>query len=760
MLELPDVTLCCIDTVNHRLALRALELSCAGIRFGRALFLTDALPAGCRVAAGIDVVPIGPLRSRDDYSQFVLKGMAPHVATTHMLLVQWDGYVVNPAAWEPSFLDCDYLGAKWFWHQDGMRVGNGGFSLRSRRLLDALQDPRITLVENEDTTICRTFRPLLEHEYGIRFGDEALADRFSFEAAYPAGKPFGFHGLFNFCRTMAPNEIAALVGEFSDSIARSLQLMQLLRNCNALGQWTASVAIGRRILAAVPVNAEAAALLAAAERQATQPAVVGRNDPCPCGSGRKYKHCHGALGAAPKTEPLASGNLGEADGLLAAAMDAHRRNDLAGAEHLYRRLLELAPDHPIGRHYLGIVLYQSGRAELAVSMLESSLHALPDQAEYRSNYGLVLAALDRDAEAIAAFERALELKPDYAIGWNNLGLTLQAANRLPEAVVAFQRALSFAPQFTEARWNLALALLGQGRLEEGWQEYEARLAIPALGKRKSPLDRPRWDGVVRPSSTLLLTAEQGLGDALQFARFAMPLAERGVRVLLLASEPLVRLLASVPGVAGTYAFDAPLPPYDAHIPLLSLPGLLGVSTVTKIPAVVPYLTADAHRRTNATEAVRSYPGKVKVGLAWAGSRTHRNDRRRSVALAKLVRWFGIDDIDWFSLQKGEAENDIAAVPEARRLVRLSADNDFDDTAALVAALDLVISVDTSIAHLAGALGKPVWVLLPFAPDWRWLPGRVDSPWYPTARLFRQPRPGDWDCVVHDVAAALAERCRS
>ena len=176
-------------------------------------------------------MPIGRIASRDDYSRFVLKHLADHVATPHVLLVQWDGYVVNPAAWDDAFLDCDYLGARWFWHTDGHDVGNGGFSLRSLRLLQALQDPRIELVEAEDLTIGRTFRDLLEREHGIRFGDAALADRFAFEAAYPVGTPFGFHGLFNFCRVVPPAELAALVPAFSDAIARSPQLAQLLRNC-------------------------------------------------------------------------------------------------------------------------------------------------------------------------------------------------------------------------------------------------------------------------------------------------------------------------------------------------------------------------------------------------------------------------------------------------------------------------------------------------------------------------------------------------
>jgi len=237
MLMLPDVTLCCVDTANHALAVRALNESRREVHFARTLLLTHLLPnATAANAAGIEVVPIAPITSRDGYSDFVLKSLLPYITTSHALLVQWDGYVINPAAWDPAFLECDYIGAKWFWHDDGMRVGNGGFSLRSRRLLEALQDPRIMRIDNEDTTIGRSFRPLLEREHGIRFATDEVADRFSFEAAYPIGKPFGFHGLYNFCRVVPEPELAALAPQISDAIARSLQLGQLVRNCIALGR--------------------------------------------------------------------------------------------------------------------------------------------------------------------------------------------------------------------------------------------------------------------------------------------------------------------------------------------------------------------------------------------------------------------------------------------------------------------------------------------------------------------------------------------
>ncbi|HEX6792553.1 MAG TPA: DUF5672 family protein, partial [Casimicrobiaceae bacterium] len=301
MRELSGVTLACVDTLNHGLALRALDRSRRDLRFARALFLTDRVPDGVDVPAGIDVATIPPLASRDDYSRFVLKSLAHHVDTPHVLLIQWDGYVVNPAAFEPSFLECDYIGAKWFWFDDGMRVGNGGFSLRSRKLLAALQDPRIELTEAEDITIGRAYRPLLEREYGIRYASEALADRFAFEAAYPAGLPFGFHGLYNFCRVVPPAELAVLATNFSDAIARSIQCGQLLRNCIALAQWDAAAALARRRLAAIPGDAESTALLARAEAGLASGPVVGRNDPCPCGSGKRYKRCHGALGGSRST---------------------------------------------------------------------------------------------------------------------------------------------------------------------------------------------------------------------------------------------------------------------------------------------------------------------------------------------------------------------------------------------------------------------------------------------------------------------------
>ena len=747
MLQLPGVTLVCIDTANHALALRALAQSIAGVRFAKTLFLTDALPPSVQVPAGVDVACIAPIHSRDAYSQFVLKGLLPYVATEHVLLVQWDGYVVNPAAWDPAFLDCDYLGATWFWHRDGMRVGNGGFSLRSRRLLAALQDPLITLVEAEDTTIGRTFRPLLEREHAIRFGSEALADQFSFEAAYPVGKPFGFHGLFNFWQVMPPSDLAALAPSFSDGIARSPQLGHLLNNCMTKGQWAPAIAIARRMVSADASRADICALLTQAETNAVRGTGVGRNDPCPCGSGKRYKHCHGASsGIAPSAAP------NPAD-LTARGMQAHQRGDLAAAERDYRAALLVAPDLPAALHYLGVIHMQRNDVDAALPLLERAVALEPDEPEFHNNLGLALVAADRTEEGIARYAQALTRNRDLATASNNLGLALQAVNRLPESITAFRDALRVAPDFAQAHWNLSLALLVTGHYAEGWREYEWRHRAQTFGTAGAT-SAPRWQGEDLAGRSLLLSAEQGLGDALHFVRYAAALAERGARVLVRVPAPLAEIIASAPGVAAVVRMEETIPAHDYGLPLLSVAGVLGTDD-TSLPAAIPYLTASPADTAALASTMAEVPGKLRIGLSWAGSAHHVNDRRRSCPLAALAPLLELPDIAWFSLQKGDGEDQIGQVPAAAHIHLLDARNDFAHKAALIANLDLVISVDTSNAHLAGALGVPLWLLLPFAPDWRWGLERSDSPWYPTARLFRQPRAGDWASVIADVRERLS-----
>jgi tetratricopeptide (TPR) repeat protein len=747
MIDLPEVTLACVDSLSHALALRALDRSRERIRFARALLFTDRMPGGIVASEGVDIVPIGPLASRDAYSQFVLKRLLPYIDTPHVLLVQWDGYVVNAEAWDDAFAQVDYIGAKWFWHADGHDVGNGGFSLRSRRLLEALQDSRIELVEAEDTTIGRTFRSLLEREHGIRFANAAMADRFAFEAAYPIGRPFGFHGLYNFCRVMPPAELAGLAAGFSDAILRSPQLAQLLRNCVALGQWQPAIAIAKRMLALNRGDTEVAALLAQCEAALARGAGIGRNDPCPCGSGKRFKHCHGAAGGSPA--------VSSPDALVTQALAAHQRGDLASASADYRAALAIAPEHPHAMHYLGVVAYQQGRPAEALPRLERAAALLPHEPEFHNNLGLVLAALDRPADAAAAHRRALAHKPDHAGAWNNLGLALHAQMDVDAAIDAFRHALMHAPGFTQARWNLALALLATGHFAEGWDAYESRLAIAGFAPTDVPAT-PRWDGHDANGRTILLKAEQGLGDAIQFVRLARTLAERGARVIVQCPRPLLHLFAQVEGVSQAVASGQQPPPHDAWLPLLSLAGILGIDA-TNIPANVPYLRADAALEREVHDALAPYASVMRVGLAWTGNRANTNDRRRSIPLATLAPLLDLPGIRWFSLQKDDDADPGNRPAELDRLARLPWRNDFDGIAAMMDELDLVVTVDTSIAHLAGALARPVFILLPFSSDWRWRTSRTDSDWYPTARLFRQPAPGEWQPVAAVVRDAIHAR---
>ena len=746
MLALPQVTLLCADTLNHALAARALRSCCERVRFGRAVFLTDAMPPSVTLPSEVEVRRIAPLESRDAYSMLMLKGLGEHVETSHALVVQWDGYVVNPDAWTGEFLDWDYIGAPWPWGPADARVGNGGFSLRSRRLIDALADPRVTLAGNEDVTIGVHQRPWLTAERGVRFASEALASRFSFEVAYPVGRPFGFHGAFNFCRVLPEQEIAQLAPTFSDAIARSPQLLSLMRNCAAMGQWQAALAIAQRMLVAEPQHAEAIRMRDDAEAASTRAPAVGRNDPCPCGSGKRYKQCHGALGAnspaAPPKDP---------DTLTREGMEAHREGRLEDAERAYAAALSSAPDHPFAGHYLGVIAMQRKDFDRAIPTLERAVAARPEEPDFHTNLGLAYVGVDRFDEAIAAHRRAIALVPDSSSAWNNLGLALVERGRHAEAADAYRQALTQNPTFAKARWNLAMARLMLGD-RGGWDDYEARLDVPELGNASDVPGVPRFTGGDVRGKRLLLDVEQGYGDMLQFVRFAKTLEARGATAIVRAHAPIASLIRTVPGVAEVVAADA-TPAVDAWLPLMSLPGLLGIDPHGEAPDP-PYLTADPVRVEAMRAVLARDPGRLHVGLSWAGNPAQANNRRRSVPLAALAPLLARNEIAWYSLQRIDGEEQIASVPEARSLHLLDERNEFDGKAALMGALDLVVSVCTSNAHLAGALGRPTWVMLAFAPDWRWGMGTATSAWYPGTRLFRQSTPGDWTSVVRDVGAAL------
>jgi Tfp pilus assembly protein PilF len=472
-----------------------------------------------------------------------------------------------------------------------------------------------------------------------------------------------------------------------------------------------------------------------------------------------------AIGAAPTASDaptLAASPATAAESaneLAARGVAAHKRNDVDAAERDYLAALKIAPDHPLALHYLGVVMIQRQRLHEALSLLERAVTLVPRDPEAHNNLGLALAAADRTEEAVASYRRTLHIQRDHVAAWNNMGLALQAANDVEGAIAAFRAAIARAPGFAQAHWNLSLALLLAGHYAEGWQEYEWRLSAGTFGS-STVSAAPRWKGEDLHGRSLLLTTEQGLGDSLQFIRFAQPLAARGARVVVHTSAALAEVLAAAPGVAQVVATGAPLPAHDLQLPLPSVPGALGVTEAT-IPRDVPYLAIDKHLLaddiTATAREVAGAAGALCVGLSWAGNPAHANDRRRSCPLASMAPLFELPNVVFFSLQKGDGEDQISEVPTASRIVLLPARNDFRAKAALMQRLDLVLSVDTSNAHLAGAIARPLWLMLPFAPDWRWGLSRTDSPWYPTARLYRQPRPGDWASVIGEVRAALIAR---
>ena len=429
----------------------------------------------------------------------------------------------------------------------------------------------------------------------------------------------------------------------------------------------------------------------------------------------------------------------------------HKLKRMAEAGECYERALALKPSYPGAHNNLGNVNLALDRPRQAMACFEAALAIAPDHADAHSNLGIAFHALDRYDEALASYARALAIRPDHADAHNNLGLALRDMNRHAEAIVCFERAQAVQPDMVDAQVNESLARLALGDFDAGWKKYQWRLLTASFHRRKSP--RPLWLGNWDiAGKTILLHGEQGLGDTLQFSRYVPLVARLGAQVILAVQRPLAPLLAGLAGVSVLRAQGDAIPPYDGYCPLPSLP-LAFRTTVDTIPAEVPYIGVPADRAAKwrpVTEAI----GRPRIGLMWAGNLAVPN-RRRWIGLRHLLPLTQMRDLHFVALQRELPEGDAPLLATAQVPTFLGDHQaDLADTAALIAGLDLVITVDTAIAHLAGALGKPVWVLLPFSADWRWLRQRADSPWYPTARLFRQPALGDWAGTVTQVEAAL------
>jgi len=460
------------------------------------------------------------------------------------------------------------------------------------------------------------------------------------------------------------------------------------------------------------------------------------------------------------------------------------RKRLAEAIAAYRRALEIKSDFFEAHNNLGIALRDFGQFEQAIAAHHSAIALEPENPRAWNNLGVAFSAIEEPAEAILAYRRAIDLHPQYSHAFHNLGKALAVSDRFDEAIASFRRAVELKPDFAAAQGDLSNALKHEGRLEEaleaarhavelkpdsaeahcrfglmllrtgelehGWAEYEWRYRISVPWS----FPHPRWAGDDLHGRTLLLHADQGLGDSVQFIRYAPLIAARGGRIILRCQRQLARLLKYFPGVQQTLSEDDPLPVFDVHCPLINLPVAFKTSLQT-IPSTGPYLRANPTLVRAWGSHVDPTHKRLKVGLVWAGHPSHSNDRYRSADLSTFAPLGDCGEIAFYSLQVGPSAVEVGSPPPGLNLIDLTAEiSDFADTAALIEHLDLVIAVDTSTAHVAAAMGKPVWVVLPFVAEWRWLIDRPDTPWYPTMRLFRQPKLNDWEGAIAQLIDPL------
>ncbi|MGD0461133.1 MAG: tetratricopeptide repeat-containing glycosyltransferase family protein [Tepidisphaeraceae bacterium] len=474
---------------------------------------------------------------------------------------------------------------------------------------------------------------------------------------------------------------------------------------------------------------------------------------------------------------------------LEIGLTHHRAGRLREAEDIYRQVLAEEPNHPEALQLLAGVATQIGRYDTAIDLLDKAIQANPNVALFHGNIGSLYLKIQRLDEAVAALERALQLDPQLAPAYYNLGgalsdkgefhraaavfrtgislnphwpelhnvlgFALRDCGDYDESLAAFRRSVALRPDFADGHRNLGMTLLLLGDFRNGWAEYEWRLKMPQLVQTRNTA-QPKWDGQTLEGKTILLYPEQGFGDAFQFIRYAPLVAKRGGKVIVECVPELAGVLRGVEGVERVITRGDSWPSYDVQSSIMSLPLAFG-TTLETIPAEVPYLAAAPDRVAAWRERLGNPDGRRRVGLVWAGRPEHPNDRRRSMRLDQFAPLAEVKSARFYSLQKGPAASQAAAPPPGMDFVDWTADlHDFADTAALIANLDLVICVDTSVAHLAGAMAKPVWVLLHSAPDWRWMLNRTDSPWYPTMRLFRQAEPGNWTGVIANVSRALSQ----
>jgi tetratricopeptide (TPR) repeat protein len=438
-----------------------------------------------------------------------------------------------------------------------------------------------------------------------------------------------------------------------------------------------------------------------------------------------------------------------------------RRGELKKAEASYRRAITLSPDADGAHNNLGSVLQELGRLGEAEACYVKALSLNPRNALAHNNLGVVLQRQGKLVEALASYRRALDINPDYADAYNNRGSALQDLARPEEAVVCYRKALQLNPDFARARWNLATALLLSGDFADGLALYENRFEgadkrenTRALRTLAALSAKPRWQGEDLRGRTIFVWHEQGLGDDIMMLRYLPMLKEKGAGdIIVSCRSALTRILQTFPVVTQVIAEDSlpPLDSFDCHCPRMSLPYVFGTRLET-IPREIPYIAVPQDMTENWARRLADIDG-LKVGLVWAGSKTQKKDSLRSIPPQGLLPLMAVSGVQFISLQQG-GEAPPLTTGDKPLIDRMAECQDLLETAALAQQLDLVISVDTAVAHLAGALGKPVWLLNRFESEWRWMLDREDSPWYPTMRIFRQPALHDWDSVITRVAGEL------
>ncbi len=438
---------------------------------------------------------------------------------------------------------------------------------------------------------------------------------------------------------------------------------------------------------------------------------------------------------------------------LNLAVGKHQEGKLEEAKIIYERILEEDAFNSDALNLLGAIDYQQGRFREAVEKIGGAIRLKPNDAIYYYNLAMAYDSLNEEEKSAESFEKVLEIEPDYGkayVAHYNLGIYYANKGEIVEALEHYNKAVEFNKNFFDARWNRALCLLLLGRFEEGWEDYKSRF------KKEESIDTriingQRWDGSNLEGKRILVVSEQGFGDNIQFVRYLPLIKEKGGHVVLECKKELMKLFSGFSAIDELVERKKGLVPdvdYDFYVHLMDLPGIFETVLET-IPNDVPYLRADE----DLVEKFKSFFGKksFKIGIVWSGNPEQMSNKNRAVPFEKFKTLKDFKGVEFFSLQKGEPSrelNDKEVVNVAEEI------NDFADTAAIIENLDLIISTDTAVVHLAGAMGKPVWVLLSAVPDWRWLLDRKDSPWYPSMKLFRQKKLGDWDSVFEEVIGEL------